>query len=67
MSWVAHVKAVAAEKGISFKESLKIAGASYNKSSGKRVISGGLKSEKQLFDILGMKYLPPTQRGSKIK
>ena len=38
-----------------------------NKSSGKRLISGGLKSEKQLFDILGMKYLPPTQRGSKIK
>ena len=38
-----------------------------NKSSGKRVIPGGLKSEKQLFDILGMKYLPPTQRGSKIK
>lgn len=38
-----------------------------NKSSGKRVIPGGLKSEKQLFDILGMKYLPPSQRGSKIK
>jgi DNA polymerase/3'-5' exonuclease PolX len=38
-----------------------------NKSSGKRVIPSGLKSEKQLFDILGMKYLPPTQRGSKIK
>ena len=38
-----------------------------NKSSGKRIIPGGLKSEKQLFDILGMKYLPPSQRGSKIK
>jgi len=36
MSWIAHVKAVAAEKGIPFKEALKIAGATYNKSSGKK-------------------------------
>ena len=38
MSWVAHVKAVAAEKGISFKEALKIAGATYNKTSGNKNI-----------------------------
>ena len=34
-------------------------------SSKKRLIKGGLKTEKQLFDILGVKYLTPTQRGTK--
>ena len=36
MSWIAHVKAVAAEKVIPFKDALKIAGATYNKSSRKK-------------------------------
>jgi len=36
MSWIAHVKAVAEEKGISFKDALKVAGDTYNKSSGKK-------------------------------
>jgi len=34
-------------------------------SSKKRLIKGGLKTEKQLFDILGIKYLTPTKRGTK--
>jgi hypothetical protein len=29
--WIAHVKKVAADKGISYKDALKVAGASYNK------------------------------------
>jgi len=37
------------------------------KSSGKRVVSGGLQSEKQLFDIFNMVYLKPSERGDKFK
>ena len=38
-----------------------------NKSTGERVVNGGLKTEKQLFEILGMRYLKPTQRGTKVR
>ena len=38
-----------------------------NKSTKERVVPGGLKSERQLFEILGMRYLKPEQRGDKLR
>ena len=38
-----------------------------NKATKKRVVPGGLKSERQLFEILGMRYLKPEQRGDKMR
>jgi len=36
-SWIQHVKTVAAKKGISYREALKVASASYKK---KRIVKG---------------------------
>lgn len=35
-AWIDHVKAVAAKKKISYKEALKVAGASYKKADPKK-------------------------------